>query len=355
MDEEAAPQPKAVPDTVLIRFTRNRLLVGYSDTDWSPVWYESDLRTKNDEDETEVLLYAKATGVAQKREPMPGEIQWLPHFDPASFRSKKPAERERMHKRTLTDIYEYLVETDEGKVRALEKAFVRPGDSRWQTLFAQAKKFKKIWFKRRQPRRQHRVILARAAGATDAEIEAYVNSDSSDSAYESGDEVERRSAATAAKKTSNKRKQGGNGPRSAASAKSSRLSQNRSSLFEPPYMSGGLGFQMPGRNRSDSVLSTNTTRPRTDSHEPDDNDSDDEITSLRDSAGPPPIKPGITAPWNFDHLTPPPSGTPRTLGRSPGRASLNGISGGLNSRLLNGQSHQSQEANEGENDIEQAE
>jgi len=115
---------------------------------------------------------------------------------------------------------------------------------------------------------------------------------------------------------------------------------------------------MPERHRSDSVVSTSTTRPRADSHEPNDNDFDDETTNIRDSAGPPPVKPfrpGTTALWGFNQLTPPSSGAQRTFGMSSGKASLTGESLHGVSRLQTGETHQPQEANEGEDDIEQAE
>jgi len=92
-----------------VLFKNNHLHVGYRDRDWSKVWFEPDLTTKNDEDETDLLLYRLVAGKAKKREPMSGEVRWLPHFDPASFGSTSKEEKGRLQRQFLTDGYMYLV------------------------------------------------------------------------------------------------------------------------------------------------------------------------------------------------------------------------------------------------------
>nr|POE86508.1 hypothetical protein CFP56_46692 [Quercus suber] len=72
---------------MVVVFVKRRLLVGWRHRDWSPVWYEP--ASNPDEDGGAILgLYSLAEGEAERREPMEGEVIYIPHFDPARCESK---------------------------------------------------------------------------------------------------------------------------------------------------------------------------------------------------------------------------------------------------------------------------
>lgn len=324
-----------------IRFTHGRLHVGYRKKDWSDVWTEPAKNEEgkqdiymNEEGEPEIMLYRFTLGKAGcKEELMDGEVKWHPLFDDANCESSKRIARHRMQKQFLTDAYKYLAEKDPERVRALEEDLDQPGFSRWQTWFKEAKKFKKTQMRQRDNRRQTRVQQATEAGATEFEIRKQVSSDTSDSAYESDEEerVGTRRSTThmpPPPRRPNKRKTAKNGVGGWKSGtKKQRLSnisngsnQHRASSL---LMSGGRG------NRSASVESSNsrvlggnisTSEGRIDDEY--DESGSDEIMDTRDpnTPLPPPILSNREQ-WNFDPITPAPTGT-QTLDRSPGRSSV---------------------------------
>lgn len=107
-----------------IKFTFNRLHVGYIAKDWADVWYEP-VGEPNAEGEAETGLYKittrnSAKRDAQYREPMEGEVKWHPHFDPANCESKSKGEKSRLQKQFLTDAYRYLAERNPETIRSLE-------------------------------------------------------------------------------------------------------------------------------------------------------------------------------------------------------------------------------------------
>lgn len=88
-----------------------RLCVGYRWEDWTPVWYEPIRSENQDEDDDEadeqrgpeVGLFRNADGKALPREPLPGQVNWFPHFDPKKFQSSTEAEKKIMQRQFLGD------------------------------------------------------------------------------------------------------------------------------------------------------------------------------------------------------------------------------------------------------------
>ena len=172
-----------------VHFTRKRLLVGFRGEDWSDVWFEP-VGEVNEEGETELGLFTQATGAAERREPMPGDVHWFPHFNPDLCESKNKKEREQKHKQFLTDAWLYCNEALPEKFEHMEQVDLdRPGFSRWQSWFRHAKKWKSAKMKEKASRLARRRRKALASGATEAEVDAQINADTSDdSAYKSEEE-----------------------------------------------------------------------------------------------------------------------------------------------------------------------
>lgn len=176
-----------------VKFSHQRLLVGFRRRDWTKVWYEPFLEgiNVNEDGDVPIALYQYVRGEAQAREPLEAEISWFPFYQPQNFQAVGPgAERARkiMQQRYLWDCWRYMAEQDAAKVAQLEDTLDNPNDRQWQAWFDMARKAKKkqagARAARRSARRQTAVELAEATGQTVSEIA--INSDTSDASDDSG-------------------------------------------------------------------------------------------------------------------------------------------------------------------------
>ncbi|EMC92056.1 hypothetical protein BAUCODRAFT_274890 [Baudoinia panamericana UAMH 10762] len=182
---------------------KGRLCVGYRSRDWTPVWYEPIIATGEDGEDivqadntAEVALFTGSTDTGagdEFRGPMLGEVQWLPHYDPAKCESKSAKEREDMQKQFLYDCHMYLRETDGERVREMETETAPRGLKneqwpKWRSWFEEAKKWKRKMMARRAATRRVREKRARA-GKGELEYDSELSED--DSAYETEGEAER--------------------------------------------------------------------------------------------------------------------------------------------------------------------
>lgn len=291
-----------------IRFTRKRLHVGFRARDWHDVWLQpamDEIQT-NPEGEAEIMLYSYTIGKAGTREPMEGEVKWHPLFDIRNCESDKIAERARLQKRFLADAYKYLVETDPEAVRTLEEELDQPGFSRWQTWFREAKKFKKTQMKQRDSRLRTRIQAARAGGLSQAEAQKEINSDTTDSAYESDDDGERPDPAQMPpprRPASQKRKRKNYAVGDSPSVSKKQKRSAASSRAPTPYMRGANNSRTPSVVRSISTTGLE--------------DYEDEVMDTSDPTNqlPPGPGPGILGEWGFAALN-----TPPATGLRPGQA-----------------------------------
>lgn len=227
-----------------------RLHVGYRASHWTKVWYQPAPEAEVDDDGTvEIGLFKLSTGGATRREPMMGEVVWLPHFELKVFKSTKNAEKERLQMQYLYDAWRYLNEPDPHQVLQLEQELDDPFNRQWQSWFEDAKKWKSSKLRRRSKRRTARTVAVRSAGIDLDNVE--VNSDTSeDSAYESEEDLfVRDKEPIGPPGSTGKRKAGGNGggPPNKKSPNKSKSSpgdkakpRGRASDQDVP-ISGGLG------------------------------------------------------------------------------------------------------------------
>lgn len=167
---------------------RGRLHVGYCLRDWCKVFYEPTDERDLEDDEAEVVpkfrFETNTANGSKRREPAEGEIAWLPHFDPQHIQTKKPKERDLIHKNTLRDAYRFLNEDDEERIRELKEELDDQNHRRWQTWFDEAIKFKETRLKTRARTRARRELNIRAVGMDPKGVEG-LSDTSDDSAYES--------------------------------------------------------------------------------------------------------------------------------------------------------------------------
>ncbi|EME48230.1 hypothetical protein DOTSEDRAFT_51443 [Dothistroma septosporum NZE10] len=228
-----------------------RLHVGFRAADWTKVWYEPDPDGNEDPDGfVGPKLYKLSSGAEQRREPMFGEVVWLPHFNIKHFASGQKREKERLHAQYLHDAWRYLSETNPDQVRQLEEELDDPKYRHWQGWFDEAKKWKSSRLRQRVKRRRSREAAAQSAGINVREVE--VTSDTSDdSTYESDEDpfIRDKSTRHPPPRASTKRKAGGGGggpPRKKSPNKSKSSpgdkSHHRSRVDDQDLpMSGGLG------------------------------------------------------------------------------------------------------------------
>ncbi|KAK5110476.1 hypothetical protein LTR62_005827 [Meristemomyces frigidus] len=233
--------------------THGRLLVGYRKRDYRRAWYEPDDIEREDDTVPEyedrgkgILLFKcdSAHGGIDPDEPKLGEIDWLPHYDPASFASKVARERELMQRQFLWKAWQYCAASTEAKVLELEEKFHDPAYRRWDSWMEEARKGKKKAGKRKRKTREERREFVRAAGMNPDQVE--INSDDSDdSGYEDDEEVLDRATPSphrnraggegshSARRKNRKRKASvSGGDRPAPTAKKSRID---------PFMNGAAG------------------------------------------------------------------------------------------------------------------
>lgn len=101
---------------------------------------------KNADREYDFSLFQYRAGEEQPREPLPAEVGWLPHFDPALCEvrgNNTKSQREKLQKQFLSDAYIFLAARDPKHIKDLEKKLHNPEFRRWQSWFEEAKKFKK--------------------------------------------------------------------------------------------------------------------------------------------------------------------------------------------------------------------
>ncbi|TKA70115.1 hypothetical protein B0A55_06978 [Friedmanniomyces simplex] len=238
--------------------SKGRLAVGWRIQDWTLVYYEPITTANADEDVDKVdnegaaeigpFRFDSPHGPPAYREPMKGEVAWLPHFDPARFPSTSGRERDLMQKRFLGDAYAYCVARGPVEEEALVKRLTDDKYRKWASWFEMAQKWKKGDRKQRRQRRKEREETVISAGRPLEEVE--MNSDSSgDSGVEDVHDMpppprpnKRKGNGGRANGHGPSAKRGRNGSNGAGSS-SNGSSRNRSGL----YMSGGLGGRDPSR------------------------------------------------------------------------------------------------------------
>lgn len=114
----------------------------------------------------EIGLYHHSTGDPDDNEPMAGEVAWFPYFDPKTFQTTKPKEKEALQKRFLANAWKYLSTDDRREERIMEKDFNWPHDTRWFKFFEAAKLYKR---RKRQARASTAIAGAGAAAAEQEE------------------------------------------------------------------------------------------------------------------------------------------------------------------------------------------
>ena len=68
-----------------VEFPRGRLFVGWRGMNWSKVYYEPHAQDEGQGDVApELLIYEKPTAKESLKNPIAGEVNWLPHFDPTT-------------------------------------------------------------------------------------------------------------------------------------------------------------------------------------------------------------------------------------------------------------------------------
>lgn len=139
----------------LVSFSRGRMLVGWRTRDWSKVFYER-IGEPDEDGAAELGLFCYPRGSPGRREPMEGEVKWLPHYDVANSESSTKRERIEMQKQFLTDAHRYLNTGDQASLTALEEELNQPGFSRWNSWFDEAKKWKRKNVRTRRKRRAAR-------------------------------------------------------------------------------------------------------------------------------------------------------------------------------------------------------
>ncbi|CAK3859678.1 Hypothetical predicted protein [Lecanosticta acicola] len=255
-----------------------RLHVGFRKRDWCPVWYEpvhemqpdgegGGVMIGPDEDGTVPLaLFQVAIGPQQRREPMEGEVSWLPHFALPVEESSKIRDRERLQMQFLFDAWRYLNEDNMDKVDELEHELDNEYHRRWQSWFEEAKRWKEIKQKARRKRLSRRQEVAQQSfellRQEDPSIqleEIDLNgdtSDSEDSAYSSGEALFVKPSSA-----QSKRKAGASGRRPDGPKKSKGSGGNKKGkqpqTFTPPS-SGALDSENTNRRlvpQSDTGLS----------------------------------------------------------------------------------------------------
>lgn len=98
------------------------MFVGYCMDNWDVVWYEP-ASDPDEEGGARLGLYRSPTGPPQTHEPMPEQVEWLPHFDPKRMESKGQKERTALHEQNLYEIWDLMgsrtLEEVEEKLAAL--------------------------------------------------------------------------------------------------------------------------------------------------------------------------------------------------------------------------------------------
>ncbi|KAK0285153.1 hypothetical protein LTR35_005355 [Friedmanniomyces endolithicus] len=146
--------------------SKGRLAVGWRIQDWTLVFYEPITTADDDANpnkfdkfdnegaaELGLFRFDNPTGPPAYREPMKGEVAWLPHFDPARFTSRIGRERDLMQRRFLNDAHAYCLETDPEKEAALVARLTDDKHRMWASWFEEAQKWKKAGVKKRAVRR----------------------------------------------------------------------------------------------------------------------------------------------------------------------------------------------------------
>ncbi|KAK5164565.1 uncharacterized protein LTR77_009771 [Saxophila tyrrhenica] len=183
-----------------VRFTRNRLFVGYRASDWTEVFY--DLRLPEEEDNggnhtesykkkrkaaADEVFYTSTEDWHVSEAPKRGEIVWEPFYNPATFEASDMRTKNELQRLFLQHAYNYLAEKNPQVAAGMERDMSNRHFRRWDVWFHQAKKFKKAKMqqrKYRETKKQKR--LAAGYPAKDAD-----SSDSdSDSAYDTDENRE---------------------------------------------------------------------------------------------------------------------------------------------------------------------
>lgn len=260
-------------------------------------------------------------------------------FDPKTFEADTKAERERLQKQFLADAYKYLAEKDPEAVRTLEEELDQPGYRRWQEWFDEAKKFKRKQLKQKDSRIRRRVQAARAAGYSQAQVEKEVNSDTSDSAYNTDIERESRQPSEMGPPDWPASRRPKRKTYTVADSKvngNKRRATSTSTGSPGVFMSGANGSRSPSMRPSPPIRSDTAGL----NHIIEGCDYQDQTMDTRpphDSQSPPPLPPhlaGVQGQWGFGMPNTPPS-TGRRLGSEPARQVDRNYKSQL-SRSLNG-------------------
>lgn len=166
-------------------FKNGMLLVGHRSEDWSEVWYKPIEESVDEDGTAEMQLQSDYRGEPKAREPMEGEVRWLPWFDIDRNDSVKKSERERKQKQFLYDAWRYLSEKDPVNVFDLEQDLDQPHRRKWSVFFNDAMDWKKRQLRRNYIRRNNNETIrnARAAGVPEEELEVDEEVESNDEGY----------------------------------------------------------------------------------------------------------------------------------------------------------------------------
>lgn len=196
--------------------------------------------------ELTAFIFQVSSGAHRRREPMEGEVVWLPHFALPIEESSNRKERERLQMQFLYDAWRYMNEEDDDVLETLEQELENPNHRRWQSWFDEAKRLKTKKQKARRKRASHRRELVQQALIHDPTIsieDIDINGDTTadeDSAYDSDEQT----PIFVSGASRSKRKSGPDGkagPSSKKSKKSGPGGNGGGFMGTPPMGSGGLG------------------------------------------------------------------------------------------------------------------
>ena len=135
-----------------VEFPRGRLFVGFRAMNWAKIYYVPGRRDNgNDEDDenhnTPPDMYVFQSPKAQHgdKNPHPGEVNWLPHFDPKKFEADNLAGKYHMHRWFLYRCYEYLNAKSDAEVQKTlnENQFANANYPRWDTWMKEGARWRR--------------------------------------------------------------------------------------------------------------------------------------------------------------------------------------------------------------------
>ena len=122
---------------MLVEFTNEALFVGLHWGNFNKLYFKHTDDEPDRHKGPELLLYESPTAEHESlKNPMPGQVLWLPYYNPDAFPSRKPAERSLLQRWFIYRAWEYLKVEELSEIE--ENQFADGNDHRWNSWVEEA-------------------------------------------------------------------------------------------------------------------------------------------------------------------------------------------------------------------------